>query len=392
MYRNKSRWKIWLVIFGAIIVLISTFYSNYLAKQLAEEERKKVELYLSATGELDSLNVYTTALLTEFPDAPEPDYTFLLKIIQSNSTIPILIVSREGIVDDAINYGEADSLTLAGEYRRFVEDETEPIILDNQRLYFKESVLLTQLRYFPFIQLGLIAVFVLMGYAGFSAARRAQENRVWVGMAKETAHQLGTPISAILGWIEHLKMIREEDEEVAEVATELRNDVTRLELVADRFSKIGSEPELKEINVYDEIEKCRAYMQRRAPRKVKFHFPDPDDNLPINFKINPPLFDWVIENLLRNALDAMNGKGEIRAEIYEDKNYVFIDISDTGGGIPAGKFKSVFEPGYTTKKRGWGLGLSLAKRIIEKYHTGKIFVKKSTENEGTTFTVQMPKS
>jgi signal transduction histidine kinase len=209
-------------------------------------------------------------------------------------------------------------------------------------------------------------------------------------MAKETAHQLGTPTSAIVGWIEHLRLIREEDEEVQEVIGELENDVHRLGLIADRFSKIGSSPELQPIDIYDELEKSRVYMEKRAPRKVSFDFPG-IAQAPLLVYINPPLFDWVVENLLRNALDAMEGKGKLTAEIYHDQDNVYVDISDTGKGIPANKFKTVFQPGYTTKKRGWGLGLSLAKRIIEEYHSGKIFVKRSEEGHGATFTIQLPK-
>jgi signal transduction histidine kinase len=393
IYNKRSRWKIYLAVAGALIVLISTLYSNYLARQIAEEEKKKVQLYLDAQAEIEEVSLYAMRLQSQYPEAPEPSFTFLFSIIKANTTIPVLLVGENGDIQDALNYGKIDSLGKERELQRFIAAGTKPIISNaGQGLYFKESTLLTQLRYFPLLQLGLIGAFIIIGYLAFSSARRAQENRVWVGMAKETAHQLGTPISAIIGWIEHMKMIREEDEEILEVAEELRNDVTRLELVADRFSKIGSEPELRTINVYDEIEKCRVYMERRAPRKVKFNFPDPTANTAINFNINPHLFDWVVENLLRNALDAMDGKGEISAAIYEDSNDVFIDISDTGTGIPANKFTSVFNPGFTTKKRGWGLGLSLAKRIIEKYHTGKIFVKKSVENKGTTFTIQLPKS
>jgi signal transduction histidine kinase len=246
------------------------------------------------------------------------------------------------------------------------------------------------LRYFPFVQFVLIAAFVAFGYMGFSSARRAEQNRVWVGMAKETAHQLGTPISAIVAWIEHLKLIREPDEEVQEVVGELRNDVSRLELIADRFSKIGSAPKLEPINIYEELDQCRAYMQRRASRKTAFNFPPADSPEKLVY-INSHLFDWVVENLLRNALDAMEGKGSITADIYDDQDYVYADFTDTGKGIPDSKFKTVFRPGYTTKKRGWGLGLSLAKRIIEEYHNGKIFVKRSEEGEGTTFTIQLPK-
>ena len=393
IHDKRSRWKIYLAVAGALIVLISTLYSNYLARQIAEEEKNKVQLYLDAQAEIGKMNMYAMRLQSQCPEAPEPSFTFVLNMIKSNSTVPVLLVGENGVINDALNYGEIDSLGKVRELQRFIAAGTEPLIGGGgQYLYFKESTLLTQLRYFPLLQFGLIGAFIIIGYLAFSSARRAQENRVWVGMAKETAHQLGTPISAIIGWIEHMKMIREDDEEILEVAEELRNDVTRLELVADRFSKIGSEPELKTINVYDEIEKCRVYMERRAPRKVNFNFPDPTANTAINFNINPHLFDWVVENLLRNALDAMDGKGEISATIYEDKSDVFIDISDTGSGIPANKFTSVFNPGFTTKKRGWGLGLSLAKRIIEKYHTGKIFVKKSVENKGTTFTIQLPKS
>ncbi|MEM6378083.1 MAG: HAMP domain-containing sensor histidine kinase, partial [Bacteroidota bacterium] len=257
-------------------------------------------------------------------------------------------------------------------------------------IYYKNPLILTQLQYFPIIQLLLIAFFIVFGYMTFSSARRAEQNRVWVGMAKETAHQLGTPISGIVAWIEHLRLLREDDEEVGEILDELGNDVKRLDLIADRFSKIGSEPKLETVNIFDELESSRAYMQRRAPRKVIFNFPDPHSN-PLKVNINSHLFNWVIENLLRNALDAMGPKGSISAEVSEEANFVNIDLSDTGKGIPPSKFKAVFQPGFTTKKRGWGLGLSLAKRIVEEYHSGKIFVKKSEENIGTTFRIKLPK-
>ena len=192
-----------------------------------------------------------------------------------------------------------------------------------------------------------------------------------------------------MAWIEHLKMMADDNEAIKEVVFELGNDVKRLDLVADRFSKIGSAPDLEKVNIYEELEECRVYMEKRAPRKVIFKFPG-IVTPPLYAKINPHLFDWVVENLLRNALDAMEGTGEIKTEIYEEKGFVIIDISDTGKGIPSSKLKTVFQPGYTTKKRGWGLGLSLAKRIIETYHSGRIFVKKSVINEGTTFTIKLP--
>jgi signal transduction histidine kinase len=195
----------------------------------------------------------------------------------------------------------------------------------------------------------------------------------------------------MVAWIEHLRLLREEDNEVHDILDELGKDVNRLELIADRFSKIGSAPELHATNIYAELEKCRTYMERRAPRKVTFTFPDPAHQS-LQAKINPHLFEWVIENLLRNALDAMGPEGKIEAEVYEESDYVCIDVSDTGKGIPASRQKRVFNPGYTTKKRGWGLGLSLAKRIIEEYHSGKIYVKRSEEGVGTTFTIKLQKA
>jgi signal transduction histidine kinase len=386
MYARKSRWKGYLGIGGLVIILISLLYTNYLATKLADEERKKVNLWLMASGimaqppEEGCLNCI--------------DYTLPLEISKSNTTIPVILVSETGTIIAGANFGEDRDNNLdflAKELDKIKASGIKPLEAYAQKIYYKNSTLLTLLKYFPVVQLILIGAYISFGYLAFSAARRSEQNRVWVGMAKETAHQLGTPTSAIVGWIEHLKSIREEDEELSEVLYELRKDVTRLELIAERFSKIGSAPELKAINVYDELEKCRAYMQRRASRRVNFHFPDTEQT-PLMININPPLFDWVVENLVRNALDAMGGKGEISADVMEDNEFVYIDISDTGKGIPPSKHKTVFQPGYTTKKRGWGLGLSLTKRIIEDYHTGKIFVKKSAENEGTTFTIQLPKN
>ncbi|MCI5081345.1 MAG: HAMP domain-containing histidine kinase [Saprospiraceae bacterium] len=385
IYSQKSRWKLYLAIAGAIIVIVSVVYTNYLTGQLAQEERRKTDIFGQVQVELNEI---------DDEDRENCNYDIHLEILRSNKTIPVIIVNDRGGIDGAKNFGDdldVDEEFLKKEVERMRQEGFEPIEGFAYSVYFKESTILRQLRYFPLVQLLLIAAFVLFGYMGFNSARRAEQNRVWVGMAKETAHQLGTPISAILAWIEHLKDIRAKDGEVAEVLHELQNDVSRLELIADRFSKIGSEPKLEAINVYEELEKCRAYMERRAPRKVKFHFPD-TEHIPLHAAINPPLFDWVIENLLRNALDAMEGRGEISATVSSDKSNVHIDIRDTGKGIAPSKFKTVFQPGFTTKKRGWGLGLSLAKRIIQEYHSGKIFVKDSVIGEGTTFRITLPKT
>ncbi len=386
IYSKKSRWKIFLAIGGLLIVAISMVYTNFLATKLMEDEEKKMIRYKLA---LESLEYNQNEEL-------ECDVSFQNDFLITNTTIPTIWISQAGVIISGRNFGEEkdeDIPFLEKELEKIKRSGREPIIVEgldgNSTLYYKNSFLVTLLTYFPIFQFLLIAGFIMVGYIAFNAARKGEQNRVWAGMAKETAHQLGTPISAIIGWIEHLKLIEGNNPETQEVVNELRNDVTRLELIADRFSKIGSAPDLEQINVYEELERCRNYMERRAPRKVNFIFPDPD-RAAIPVMINPPLFDWVIENILRNALDAMDGKGTIEAKISEEKNFVIIDISDTGKGIPSSKHKTVFEPGFTTKKRGWGLGLSLAKRIVEEYHSGKIFVKKSTV-KGTTFTIKLPK-
>lgn len=374
---------------GAVIVALSMIYTKYLTDRLADEELKKVRQLRTA---LETLS-YSTA------DTTQIDVSFQTNFLTENTTVPILLVDDAGNPQMGINFGEnEDSSTvfLAKKLKELKAEGQQPLIVSSpfgsQYLYFEHSHILRLLKLYPVFQFVLIAAFIAFGYLGFSTSRKAEQNRVWAGMAKETAHQLGTPISGIIAWIEHMRSIREDDEELNEILNELSNDVKRLDLVADRFSKIGSAPELSAANIYGELERCRQYMQRRAPRKVAFNFPVPSEHEPITVHVNAHLFDWVVENLLRNALDAMEGGiGSISAEVYEDAKYVYLDLSDTGKGIPPSNFRTVFEPGFTTKKRGWGLGLSLTKRIIEDYHAGKIFVKKSVLNEGTTFTIQLPK-
>ncbi len=382
---QKSRWKIYLGISGVIIVVLSLVQANYLAGKIAVEEAKRVKHWLSSYQ-----------VVTDFDEEDEDycDYTLHINIMQDNTTIPIILTDEHYKALEGRNYSgqkNEDISFLQNRVDNMIKKGVEPIKSIGSYVFYEESNVLQQLRFFPILQLLLIAAFIIFGYIGINAARIAEQNRGWVGLAKETAHQLGTPISAIIAWIEHLRGIRKEDDEVSEVLDELNNDVDRLELIADRFSKIGSKPKLQTVNLIGELEKCKDYMQRRAPRKVVFDFPAQNGQL-LEAHINPPLFDWVIENVLRNAIDSMDGKGAIKANVSQDKNYVYIDLSDTGKGIPSTNFKKVFEPGFTTKKRGWGLGLSLAKRIVEKYHFGKIFVKQSVEGKGTTFTIQLPKN
>ncbi len=382
IYKNKSIWKWLLGVLGFLIVIISMFYAQYLAKNLAEREIQSVELYADAIKSI-STSEDVNGLVIES------------KITENFYSIPIILENEQGQLKGANYRSDGEEVTdqsfLQKKKEHILKNGYEPIEVTGYAkwIYYENSKLYRRISLFPLVQILLISTFMLFGYYVFSTSRKSEQNRVWAGMAKETAHQLGTPISAILGWIAHLKESAANDPEQMEVVNELRNDVTRLELIADRFSKIGSKPELKETDLVDKLLINKEYMERRAPAKVKFIFPE-KTNPAVNVHINSHLFDWVIENLLRNALDSMEGKGQIEVDINQHKSYVEIDISDTGKGIPANKQKKVFEPGFTTKKRGWGLGLSLAKRIIEQYHKGKIFVKHSKINEGTTFSIQLP--
>jgi signal transduction histidine kinase len=393
LYNPRSKWKIYLAIAGIIILLISLIYTGYLAKRLRDGERNKAILLFNAYKAIQESDL-------------DADITLEASIIESNLDIPIMVVNEGGAVLYAKNFSEAldtNRLFLKTKLDHLKKSGPEPTIMSDsstrQYLYYQNSKLHELLAYFPYIQLLLLGAFIAVGYVSVNNARRAEQNRVWVGMAKETAHQLGTPISAIIGWIEHLRdSYPEGSAEVEalrqtqlEVLQEMQNDVDRLDLIADRFSKIGSAPALQDVNVYTQMHEIASYIQRRAPRKIKFEAPS-IESAPVLVAINPPLFNWVIENIMRNALDAIEeGVGTISWKVGNHDQFVEIDISDTGKGIPATDLKAVFEPGFTTKERGWGLGLSLARRIIENYHKGKIFVKSSRLGEGTTFSIQLPK-
>ena len=384
IYNNKSNWKWLLAIMGFVIVLLTMQYSKYLADNLEARE-------------LTAVNLYSTAIHTVVKNATDTnaDISMELLIIEKIGDIPIITENEHGVLK-GYNYADDsrndDQEFLKEKRAEILKKGYEPIKGPggySKFIYYENSNLYRRISLFPLAQILLLSTFVLFGYYVFSTSRKAEQNKVWAGMAKETAHQLGTPISAIIGWIEHLKDTSYTDSDRQEIVSELRNDVTRLELIADRFSKIGSKPELEKINLIEELNACRIYMQKRAPQRVNFSFPDINDT-PIYGNINSHLFDWVIENLIRNALDAMDATGSITCEIKKEDNNAIINLSDTGKGIPSNKFKSVFNPGYTTKKRGWGLGLSLAKRIIDDYHNGKIFVKNSEPNVKTTFSIHLP--
>jgi signal transduction histidine kinase len=378
-YERKRLWKIILLVAAMGIGGFSLWYTRTLVKDLAVQEDKKILLWANATRQLGMVD-------------NNMDINFLLDIIKDNETIPTILVDDLGMIVATRNLDSSraeDSLYLQSQLAQ-MKEEHEPIKIvydeTNNRynnLYYKNSSILNDLKTYPFIQLGLISFFAIMSYLALSSSRRAEQNQVWVGMSKETAHQLGTPISSLREWHNLLRETDKEQQE--EILKEVDYDLKRLELITERFSKIGSEPILKAENLDLIVEKSVSYLRNRISSQVDFAF---EIGKPGNWaKINIPLFEWVIENVCKNAVDAMDGKGKLTVVLNHDETHIYIDISDTGKGIPRNKFKTVFKPGYTTKKRGWGLGLSLVKRIIEQYHKGQIYVRFSEPGKGSTFRI-----
>ena len=365
---------------AVIIGLISIYYTTTLVNKLSHEERKKVELWAEGMKQL--------ADVTDL----NQNVGFIFEVIENNETVPVIVTDSIG---EILFFRNLDSLRVTDdEYMKkelaVMKEENKPIIIKvtdeiTQYVYYENSLLLKKLFYYPFIQIGVIFLFILVSYLAFSASRKAEQNQVWVGLSKETAHQLGTPTSSLLAWVELLKT----KPESLEIASEVEKDVKRLELITERFSKIGSRPVLESSNIVDTVNYALDYIERRISKKiiVKKDFSQKE----IYAKINEPLFEWVLENLCKNAVDAMESKGTLTINVVDNNQFVYVDVNDTGKGIPKTKFKTVFSPGFTTKKRGWGLGLSLTKRIIEEYHNGKIFVKRSELNKGTTFRVVLGK-
>jgi len=404
IYERKGRWKLYLFLAAATIIVISLFYNNYLAGKLEAQERARLQLWADAYNEIKKNNAR--------PSNPNDcEFSFLTTIIRDNTTIPVILTNEKGEIstwrnlfrteldlstDSAYLYKQLASMKathepieIISELSKIATNRTDAANLDDikQYIYYNDSFMLYQLKIYPFIQLAIFAFFAIIAYIAFNTARKAEQNKVWLGMAKETAHQLGTPLTSMVGWVELLKDSEEEGSMGKMAGEELEKDVSRLKLIAERFSKIGSEPKLVEHNVTECVEETVQYMKDRAPKRVFFEF---DTDEPIMAHLNRTLFDWVIENLLKNALDAMEGKGNIVVMMQDEPENVIIEVSDTGKGIPKSKFTTVFQPGYSTKKRGWGLGLSLSKRIMEINHKGKIFVKDSSPN-GTTFRIILPK-
>tara|TARA_Y100000589_G_scaffold107951_1_gene102567 strand:+ start:670 stop:1851 length:1182 start_codon:yes stop_codon:yes gene_type:complete len=391
IYVKKKRWKLILAIIAVIIGISSLFITNKLVEELENEERNKIELWADATKHLVNLQ-------------GEGDYSLAIKVISENSNIPVILVDECDSILEHRNFKNENTLTKIGiikpkiinnaflrkELNEIKESGNPPIeikfIGDLQWIYYKDSELLYRLRYYPIYQLGFISLFMFIAYFIFSSSRKSEQNQVWAGMAKETAHQIGTPLSSLMAWIELLK----EKSENEKMVSQMGQDVKRLETIADRFSKIGSKPELQNIDVVEIIEKSIEYLKLRMPSNINFDliFPDKKIKVPVN-KI---LFEWVIENLVKNAVDAMKGKGEIIISIINNEKNILISIADNGPGIDKTISNNIFKPGVTSKKRGWGLGLSLSKRIIEDYHKGSIFVVDSKKDEGTTFAINLLKN
>lgn len=374
--------KVLLFVSGLVVVVITSAFTAYFASRLAENERNNVILYAKA--------------IENIQNAENPDPQLELQILDLNHSVnKIKIIFEDELGQlSGFNFGEKrdnDQEYLMKQKEKLLKAGFVPIEGEgySSQIYFKNSFLLTLIKWFPVVQVLLILIFIVLGYFSLNSARKAEQNMVWVGMAKETAHQLGTPISAIIGWIEYLKTLTQGKKEEEEVIRELSNDISKLELIADRFSKIGSAPNLENTDIHQLLEQTMIYMQKRSSKNVQFQL-IPAGDTKLFVPINGHLFAWVIENLLRNALDALDGKGVITVQTEVEKHTLHIDVSDTGKGIAANKLKKVFQPGFSTKKRGWGLGLSLSKRIINDYHKGKIFVKKSEVNGGTTFRISLP--
>jgi len=387
IYRNKSGLKIALLTIALIIGGLSLYYTDSLVKKLADREKKMIDLYAKGL----ELAVKTDE---------SGNLAFLFQeIIEANNSIPVILTNDRGEAVSSKNvetppgYSHTEEQAfLKREMLRMMEQhppiKVEFLPGDYNYIYYKNSYILTQLQYYPLIQLTIIGIFTLMAYLAFDYSRNAEQNRVWVGLAKETAHQLGTPLSSLIGWNEIFKTDPALKDNLG--VQELEKDIHRLEMITARFSNIGSKPSLKDENVYDLVAQGVNYLQNRVSSKVNFILPKENPGFVV--KANTSLMDWVIENLCKNAIDAMDGKGTIRFEFNEqDKNKISIDITDSGKGIPKSKFKEIFRAGFTTKQRGWGLGLTLVKRIVEAYHGGKIFVLSSEPDKGTTFRIILNK-
>lgn len=405
IFDNRRLGRIMLLIVAMAAMVAFVLISNSLVKDLAQQERERMHVWAQATERLADA-------------AADDDIAFLLSIISQNNSIPVMVVDADRNILQFRNFNlpePVDEETYSYEQlsetnRRWLDRQLSRAAADmtiaaaaeknphfirlsagpyTQYIYYEDSILLRRLSYYPYIQLAVMIILVLILYSAVVYTKRAEQNRVWVGLSKETAHQLGTPISSLMAWNEYLALTKGDADATQDAVVEMNKDVKRLSTIADRFSKIGSVPELKLEYINAAIERSLEYMSSRVSGKVSISMHFPADDYAVHLSMS--LFEWVMENLTKNAVDAMEGAGKIDITTGADDKKVWIEISDTGRGIPRKNFKTVFRPGYTTKKRGWGLGLTLVKRIVEEYHGGRIFVARSEPGKGTTFRIELPR-
>lgn len=397
IYSSRRVLKWGLVIVSALLVGYFLYFSNNLVKDLSEQERNRMQIWADATKELVSMSVAT--------ESSPANVNFLLSIIEANDNIPVLLVDEnDNILDhrnfqlpdanDSVSYygmlSDVNKAFLDGKLRGLKHSSNRiDIQIDEDithNLYYEDSTLLRRLQFYPYVLLGVLVVFVLVVYFALMSIKKAEQNKVWVGLSKETAHQLGTPISSLMAWMQML----ETTDLDSSIVEDMNKDVNRLSIIADRFSKIGSKPEMELAFVNESVVKSLEYMRTRISQRVKLNIHTGEDECGVLLCMS--LFEWVMENLTKNAVDAMQGEGKIDITVSSNANTVLIDVADTGKGIARKNFGNVFNPGYTTKKRGWGLGLTLVKRIIEEYHGGRIYVKESELGKGTTFRIELPRA
>ena len=361
--------KILLVTLAVIIAVASLLISHFLVRDLSKEEQRRMEVWAQALHALNEADETT-------------DVTLISNVLEGNNTIPVIVVSDEGMISD---YRNIEDTTQLESYAKRMIQSGDTIRVDRQLVCFDESIMLKRLQAWPYVQLGIVLIFVVVAIFALLSSKRAEQNKVWVGLSKETAHQLGTPVSSLMAWVEMLKEQYPDDD----LLPEMDKDVKRLQLIAERFSKIGSLPEPVDASMNEVLAHVISYMDRRTSSQVQMisHLPEKE----VVVKMNASLFEWVVENLCKNAVDAMEGKGTITLTLQEEPGSVVMEVQDTGKGIRKKDLKNVFTPGFTTKKRGWGLGLSLARRIVEEYHRGRIFVKNSELGKGTTFRIEIPR-
>ena len=377
-FKIKKISKRLLILLALVIGTTTLWFTNSLVEDLSREERTKVKIWATATEQTTDI------------DNLDEDISFVFEVINHNKTIPVILTDDMGKilyhknlpVKKVKNKGYLEKQLL------LMQESHEPIVFEyadgkNNKIYYKDSILLIRLKYFPYVMLLVVSLFIIIGYFAFSASRKSEQNKVWAGMARETAHQIGTPLSSLMGWAALLQ----EKEGNEDIVIEMNKDILRLQTIAERFSKIGSQPELQSEDINKVVQRSFYYMKDRSSSKIDFQLEPSSEK--VSARINYQLFGWVLENIMRNSIDSLSGMGEIKLLVSVQGKRVYIDISDTGKGIKSTELKMVFEPGFTTKHRGWGLGLSLVKRIVEDYHKGQVFILKSELGKGTTFRISL---